>query len=220
MAKVAMDYCFMGDKVEDDRLSDKCMPILVVRDAVASAVDSFVVPNKGTVHAYPAVTLAKAIERYGHDTIIVRSDGERSLVEVKRAASVILREKHGITVRPEESKVGDSKSNGFIERAIWEVESLVRTLVHQSNEMHKVKLGAQDEILTWAVVFAGQLLTRAQRSQLDGRTAWERLKGHSYKLALPKWSELVMYMSVNPEQRKRRHKLEERFECGAFLGAC
>ena len=29
IARISCDYCFLGEKVEDDKLSDKCLPILV-----------------------------------------------------------------------------------------------------------------------------------------------------------------------------------------------
>ena len=82
---VACDYCFMGEKVDDDKISEKCLPILVVKDSAYGVVDSLVVPNKGTKHPYPAKVLAQSVERSGLPNIIFRSDQEPSIPQVLAA---------------------------------------------------------------------------------------------------------------------------------------
>ena len=72
-----------------------------------------------------------------HGKFIFKSDGEHSLVAVKKAAvSEVRRTGWDITVAPEESPVGDSQKNGYVERATWEVQSLTSALVHKAVELH------------------------------------------------------------------------------------
>ena len=74
--------------------------------------------------------------------------------------------------KPEESPVGDSKKNGYIERAIWEVQSMVRTLVHQANEMHGAVFNVDHALIVWAVRYAGQVISCFQCASDDGKTAY------------------------------------------------
>ena len=205
---VACDYCFMGERIEDEKLSAKCLPILVVKDSAYGVVDSQVVPNKGTKHPYPATMLAKAIERRGLPNIIFRSDQEPSIVELKRAAAVDLREKFGLYVQPEESKVGDSKANGFIERAVWDIEGMIRTLVSQAAALHNTKIETTDDILTWAVRYAGQIITRARRSADDGLTAYQRVRGKEYAKRAARFGERVLDQLPKGGADAAEHKLE------------
>ena len=116
----------------------------------------------------------------------------------------------------EESPVGDSQKNGVIERCIWEVESLARINVHQASEMHRTKFALTHPLRIWAVHYAGQLLSRFQRSAADGKTAYERRKGKHYKRQLPWFGECVMFLTV--AKGKRRQKYEDRFVLGCFVG--
>ena len=91
-------------------------------------------------------------------------------------------------VIPEESPVGLSQANGDIERANFEIASKVRTLRFHAEELHKVKLGTSHPLLAWAVEYAPNIPERSHRSAIDGKTAYERRKGKSYKRSLPSWS--------------------------------
>eukprot|EP00973_Karenia_brevis_P023772 3277965-Karenia_brevis.AAC.1 len=69
-----------------------------------------------------------------------------------------------VQVIPEESGVGESELNPVVERSIWEVESLARTLVHSAEENHGVEFELRHPIREWAIECAGQLLNRGQKS--------------------------------------------------------
>ena len=61
---IACDYCFMGEKVEDDKLSDKCLPIIVHKNVSDRWVTSHVVPKKGA-NAWAVKISAFDLERSG-----------------------------------------------------------------------------------------------------------------------------------------------------------
>ena len=70
-----------------------------------------------------------------------KSDGERSIVARKHEVARSLRRDAGlIGVQFEESVVGESRGNAVVERAIWEIESMARTLVHAAQEFLEAKL--------------------------------------------------------------------------------
>jgi hypothetical protein len=219
---VHMDYGFLGQKLTVERLERDTIPFVVVKDGPPPLgsrwVDSHVVQSKGVLHEYSAKVVAQDIVRSGYGNFIFKSDGEVSILALKRAAvSEVRRMGHEVTVQPEESPVGDSQKNGYVERAIWEVQSTVRTLIHAANEMHGVEFDVRHPVVAWAVRYAGQLLSRFQKAHDDGKTAFERRKGRPYKRRLPSFAELVMFMTVADRAGPRR-KLDERFSTGMYVG--
>ena len=166
---------------------------------------------------YSARNVARDIINAGYGDFLFKSDGEPAIVALKKAAvGEVRRLGHSVIAKPEESPVGDSKKNGYIERAIWEVQSMVRTLVHQANEMHGTNFNVDHAVIVWAVRYAGQVISRFQRSLDDGKTTYERRRGNPYRRKLPCFGELVMFMPV--EDKSRRKKLEEHFRTGMYVG--
>jgi len=94
------------------------------------------------------------------------------------------------------------------------LQATVRVLTHRACELHGTRFEGSHPLVVWAIRYAGQLLSRFQRAHDDGRAAYERRKGRSYKRKLPEFSKLVMFMSV--ADKKHRKKLDERF----FTGMC
>ena len=149
---VSMDYCFMG---QDE---SKCLPILVIRDHASKFVYSHVVPSKGTSHAYPAAQTFVDIEQLGHSKIVLKNDQEPAIVDLHNAVAAKCKEK-GIDVDPENSPVEESQSNGVIERAVQDVEGMVRTLKDQLETSYSTKIESGHPILSRLVNHAGMLLS-------------------------------------------------------------
>eukprot|EP00959_Pyramimonas_sp_CCMP1952_P383275 8031239-Pyramimonas_sp.AAC.1 len=55
-----------------------------------------------------------------------------------------------VSVTLEEGPVGDSQKNGYVERKIWEIQSLIRALVHRATELHRAKFHAAHPLVAWA----------------------------------------------------------------------
>ena len=121
-----------------------------------------------------------------------------------------------IGVQFEESGVGESQGNAVVERAIWEIESMTRTLLHAAQDFHDVKLELMHPVRIFAVEYSAQLLNRAQRAVKDNRTAYELRKGRPYKRKLPPFAEAVMYLRV--AEKRMRQKFEDRWNTGIYLG--
>ena len=207
-----MDYCFLG---QDE---SKCLPILVIRDHASRTVFSHVVPCKGTKHQYPLNQSVADIEQLGHSKFILKSDQEPSILDLR--ADIISRCKdQGISIIPENSPTGESQSNGVIERAIQDVEGMVRTLKDQLECSYNLHLESSHPVLAWLVHHAGVLLSRFLIG-VDGRTAYERLKGKSFKRKLVPFGECVHYQPLgNPSGHKTRlNKMEPMWQDGIFLG--
>ena len=102
-----MDYAYAEDAGED-----RGMPILVMKDRKTKAIAAHVCPKKGVMQ-YTARAAAKQLQLLGHDKVIIKTDNEAAILDLKRA---IMAEKP-VTLVPEESPVAESQSNGEVERA-------------------------------------------------------------------------------------------------------
>ena len=181
-----------------------------------SMVTSHVVEHKGA-DEWATKVAAQYILLSGLKDFVYKSDGERSIVALKHEVVRKLRRDVGpIGVQFEESVVGESQGNAVVERAIWEIESMTRTLVHAAQDFHDVKLELTHPVRIFAVEYSAQLLNRAQRAVKDNRTAYELRKGGPYKRKLPPFAEAVMYLRV--AEKRMRQKFEDRWNTGIYLG--
>ena len=211
---ICIDYAFMGEKGDENLAGALNMPILVCKCLPDRWVSADAVPSKGAAEPYGAQRLAEEIVKSGFPRIILKSDGEPAIVEMKREAVKRAREEVAVEVILEESHAYVSQTNGVVEQAVGAIEAKTRTLKFATEEMHGVKLEPNSPVLTWAVSYAGQMVSRAHRYSSDGRTAYELRKGKPYKRRLPVFGEKVLAMSLG----KRRLKSEYRTFEAIYLG--
>ena len=98
-------------------------PMLVLKDADRGYVTANLVPKKRS-DAFAMKSMSRDVGRIvGHKGIILRSDQEPAIKDLKekyeRAAP--------INVAIEETPVGDSKSAGGIENAMKQIQGMIRT---------------------------------------------------------------------------------------------
>ena len=60
------------------------------------------------------------------------------MLEWTRRAAELVRQEYCIRVVPEDSRSYTSQSNGVVARAIWEVESEIRTLKFATEELYHI----------------------------------------------------------------------------------
>ena len=107
----------------------------------------------------------------------------------------------GLKVMQEESPVGASAANAVIERSVWEMQNMTRSLVAYAELVH-------------STTFSGQVVSRFQRSVSHGKTAYERRKQKHNRKAMVPFGELVMFMPME----KPKDKGEIRNCVGIMLG--
>ena len=87
---------------------------------------------------------------------------------------------------------------------------MARTLVFACEDMHGMKTQPDHPLRVWAIEYAGQLLSRAQKSTRDGRTAWELRKGaRSYNRELPAFGEAIIFLK-EPRRMMKLPKFGDR----------
>jgi len=100
----------------------KTLPILVVKDKKTKRVAATFVESKGC-NAYAVKFLANFYESTGYRRACLKSDGEPSIVALKREA---LGKTPNLEGFPQESPPEDHQANGDIEAAVREVKKQVR----------------------------------------------------------------------------------------------
>ena len=139
VSKFATDYMFM---VEDGR------PITISAgyDGLTKAFFANVVPCKGTSHGYAARALAHDLLSRGHQKVILQSDQEPSIIDVKHKADTHI----STEIVDGESPVGDSNANGSIERANQTIQGQIRAIKDYTERQIGATIGLDSSVLTMA----------------------------------------------------------------------
>ena len=112
---------------------------------------------------------------------------------------------------PERPPVGESQSNGIIERAVGLVAGQARTLKAALELRIGPRVPPDARILCWLVEFAAYLVNRCDLGR-DGKSPLQRLHGRRDNTPILEFGEKILYMPAKPV---RRGKWERRFlpEC-------
>ena len=86
---------------------------------------------------------------------------------------------------------GDSKANGLAERAVQTIEKQVRVL-KLSVEEHLGRFGVEHHCFPWLVMHAADVINKF-RVGLDGKTAYENIKGRPYTGSMFEFGSKILY---------------------------
>eukprot|EP00971_Amphidinium_carterae_P224186 4448201-Amphidinium_carterae.4 len=204
---LGIDYGYLESRVIDPKESPA--PSLVARDSITKVTFAEVLPMKGTAHKYCTTALVNFVLRLGHHRIIMRSDTEPAIIDLRGQAASALPALH-VDVQLEDT--GDSQEGGLAEGAVRDVKAQCRVLAHSLQELHKVELHPRHPVLSWMVMQAACSMSRGQIG-LDGRTPHERLRGTPYKRLLPPFGEVVLARDDSKESR-----VQQRWHRKLYLG--
>ena len=123
MAEVHMDFMFMGDEGGEETLA-----VLVAKERSTGMLMATVAPRKSE-GVWLAARVMAFMRECGCEVepVIMKNDGEPALVKVVEEIGRLRAAKGGRGMVIENSPVGSSASNGYIERAIQSVQGMVRT---------------------------------------------------------------------------------------------
>ena len=128
---------------------------------------AILVPRKGTEFPWIAKRAAKFIEQLGHNRVTLRCDNERTIETLVREIAQARQE--GNQTVPERPSVGESQSNGIIERAAGLVASQTRKLKAALEYRIGIRVQPDARLLCWLVEFAVYLMNRGDIGS-DGKT--------------------------------------------------
>jgi len=167
---VSGDFCFLGQSEEN-----ATAPVFVMRDHQSRVTFAHVTQGKSTSKEVYSQYLTKAavadLVALGHNRLILKTDQEPDMVALQdcvKAASnseIILRN----------SPVGESQSNGVVEKAVRDIEDQVGTLKDAAESRLNIRIGVKSPLLTWLVEHAAWLYNSCHEGT-DKKTAIERLQ--------------------------------------------
>ena len=99
----------------------------------------------------------------------------------------------------EHGALGDSQSNGFVERAIRSVEDMIRTHKMALEEKIGEVLKNDTAAMAWLVEHCANILFKCQQGK-DGRTPFERLRGKQFSGSMMEFGSQVL-LKVMDKQR-------------------
>ena len=124
---------------------------------------------KGIEDEFPIETTTKWILGLGYPEVIIRPDGETSIIALNRRVGEKLKEA-GVKTMHNTSPAYDNRSAGHAESGVRIVKDKVRTLICVARELHGVTVGKSHASLPWCVRFAAQIISKPHRG-FDGMTA-------------------------------------------------
>ena len=142
----------------------------------------------------------------GYKRLILRSDQEEAIMALKKRVQA----EWGDEMMLEESPVGESQSNGVVEKAVQDIQGQFRTLKEGLEERTGKRVPGDNAILAWMVKHAGQLINR-YRVREDGRTSHERIRGKKFRREVAEFGECVWYLKPGS---KGKHKMDSRWGNG------
>ena len=200
-----IDYGFLGDR--DSPATD--LPVLAGRERQSKVVWSSPVPCKGVEdHPHGTNRLIEWLDETGYKRIVCKSDQEPAIMAVVNAAKRGWSGELIVEAAPKESH---ERSNSGAEITVQQVHGLSRTLKEQLKDNAQIKVPQKHCVLAWLIEYVGFLITAFAKGP-DGFTAYFRLKGKHFRVALPLFGECVEF------KIQTRHKLEARWAPGVFLG--
>ncbi len=188
-------------------------PILVVVDSKSKATFSHDMDAKGA-DQITIEQIEEDIRNMGYQavTIVIKGDQEPSIVAIQE--KIINNRKEGKTI-PENSPVGESSSNGMVERAIRSVQGQIRTIKDQVETKTGRRIERGSTIFKWIVEWAAATITR-YRINSNGKTAMAEIKGRQGRSQIAGFGEKVLYVPLK-SSKANTAKIEMRAEFGIFL---
>ena len=200
---------------EQDAGGKASATVLVMQESECRSVWAYQVEHKGASEEWVINQITEDLETVGlkNDRIILKSDQESSATEVAKAIAKCRVTDFGSAV--ETSAVGDSDSNGTIERAIQDVEGQVRTLRSALEEKVAMRIRLGTSIVPWLIRHAAYLITRC-RVRPSGHTSLQMMKGRRPNSKLAEFAEVVHFKI--PNTKLTPGKYEDLWKDGLWLG--
>jgi len=209
--KLSIDYLFFGQKEDARPLTG-----LSFADSHTMRLAATLVPHKGAKKdVYGVQWRRKQVEDAGHSGIVFRSGQEPAILDLKRATIQLVT---GVDIAPEESKIYDSASNGFIDVMNLVLENKVRTCKDELDRRFNRVFPSDHPIMSWLVPYCAVTYNLFHVTN-SGKTPFEIARGRAFKGALPNFAESLHYKVIKKRTAEHRKlQLEQNWVDGMFVG--
>ena len=157
------------------------MPVTVGREKRTKMTIAHVVPYKGGGADWLVGQLLRDLKKMGaHGKVILKSAQENATLDVLNdVCKQREKENDSAVTLVESSPKGESQSNGIVETAVQDLDG-VRTHKFEIEATLKTTVRLGHLCIEWMVENVADVINKFKIGQ-DGRTAYERLKGKTYK---------------------------------------
>ena len=182
--------------------------MLVVKDCMFGAVWAYPVRGKGLEAAPELIDhILGDIDSSGFDKarLFVKNDQEPAIKEVQDELSRRRKEMRAMGTAEENSRVGDSSSNGRVERCIQELGGQVRTLKVALEDRLQTRIPLSHPITHWIIKHAASILNQCQVREA-GKTAYELIKGRAHIEPMAEFGEFVFFKPLKRQIERQNTK--------------
>lgn len=224
--RIGMDYMRVSEhgvnSTVEGAAGDVGITMLVVRDFMHKSVWVYPVEGKGVTMAEWLPGMIRAdMSTCGMDNsmLIVKSDQEPAIKELQEEIARQRRQEGSVGTIFENSRIGDSSSNGRTERSIQEFRGMLRTLKFALEaRTGDVKIGLDHPIIPWMAKHGAAQICRFQ-VRASGRTSYQNIKGYACRDPMCEFGESVLFHPPKTNKEKRqKNALAERALDGVWLG--
>ena len=217
---VSIDYFYMETDYKDKRAgqyraeTEGKRPILAVCDSRTRAIFAHDMKEKGA-NEDTLKQLEDDIKNLGYEgiSIIIKGDQEPSIMAIQEALS---RRRNDGQIVLENSPVGESSSNGRVERAIQSIQGQVRTIKDQVEAIIGAVIPRNSNTFKWLVEWSATTITRFKVNS-NGKTPYHMIKGRQSNAQIASFGEKILYMPPK-SVKTARSKFDVKLEDGVFLG--
>ena len=220
LPRVRMDYCFLTDDSGEsgeggESRASESITCAVMHESLCDSAWAYAVKSKGSTERWLIDQVVEDLETVGlkNERLVLKSDQEPSIVDVMREVQRARESEYGTAM--DNSRVGDSDSNGTIENRIGSFEGMARTLRIALEQKIGEKLPISHPVMPWLIRHAAHVITRSW-IRPSGRTAYQMIKGRRSNVAMKEFGEAVFFRI--PDTKDTPGKFEPRWEEGVYLG--
>ena len=156
---------------------------------------SHAIDKKGITDEYATKCIIEDLSTLGRKKVILKCDGEPA---IKALQQEVKRRREEETLEENSTKTS-SQSNGIAERAVQAFEEQFRTMRAAMEEKLSATIPNAHPVMLWLISYVSDLLNKYHVGK-DGRTAYERSKGKSYKREVVEFGEKSI-VSTDAEAR-------------------
>ena len=175
-----------GEEAKPEAATPKIKTI-VIKDERTTSVLFHKVIRKGPSDEWVIKRIAKDINEWGRQDIILKTDGEPAMIAVQDAIAQV---RKGQTI-PMNPPAYNPEANGACEKAVQDVNAHVRALKLGLEARLNATIDDNSAIMEWIVPHAAHLLSKYSAGH-DGMTPHERMTGRRWRRPVVEIGEVVL----------------------------